>query len=492
MTDALLIICGIFYSVLCVFSIVTGSMYALGKKELNPLELSDRFMEKYKDPEKLKDFTVKMGLVTVVVGIAQGITAFSLIRAGHPVFYWIAVGFTVFSLVSVICKLIGKRGIFPIVKCIAYVLVLAVLLFGGVKAAFYTSAAVMAPVTGVTQDGAAQSGGENISYDGYKLEQVVILSRHNIRSPLSGGDSLLGTITPHEWFPWSSSPSELSLRGGVLETQMGQYFRKWAVAEELLPENYRPEGDEIKIYANSKQRTIATANYFATGMFPVANLLATYKVEYDKMDPVFTPQITFCTDEYVQDATDQIFELYKDTMAGLQDNYELITEVTDMKDSEGVKNGSIQPLHTGDEEFTLKADAEPGVSGSLKTACSVSDALVLQYYEESDPVKAGFGHELTEEQWKAISEVKDVYGDVLFSAPIVAENVAYPLVSEILSEMETDGRLFTFLCGHDSNVASVLAALGVKDYVLPGAIEKKTPIGCKLVFTKWSRDGQEY
>ena len=80
MTDALLIICGIFYSVLCVFSIVTGGMYALGKKELNPLELSDRFMEKYKDPEKLKDFTVKMGLVTVVVGIAQGITAFSLIR----------------------------------------------------------------------------------------------------------------------------------------------------------------------------------------------------------------------------------------------------------------------------------------------------------------------------------------------------------------------------------------------------------------------------
>ena len=47
----------------------------------------------------------------------------------------------------------------------------------------------------------------------YELEQVVILSRHNIRSPLSGGDSLLGTITPHEWFGWSSDPSELSLRG---------------------------------------------------------------------------------------------------------------------------------------------------------------------------------------------------------------------------------------------------------------------------------------
>ena len=60
-----------------------------------------------------------------------------------------------------------------------------------------------------------------------KLDKVVILSRHNIRSPLSGSGSLLGDITPHEWFGWTSNPSELSLRGAMLETIMGQYFRLW-------------------------------------------------------------------------------------------------------------------------------------------------------------------------------------------------------------------------------------------------------------------------
>lgn len=35
----LLCICALFYSVLCVFSIVTGIIYLSGKKELNPLEL---------------------------------------------------------------------------------------------------------------------------------------------------------------------------------------------------------------------------------------------------------------------------------------------------------------------------------------------------------------------------------------------------------------------------------------------------------------------
>ncbi len=72
----------------------------------------------------------------------------------------------------------------------------------------------------------------------YQLEEMVILSRHNIRSPLSGNGSVLETITPHKWFKWTSAASELSLRGGQLETMMGQYFRQWLVDEELMTANY--------------------------------------------------------------------------------------------------------------------------------------------------------------------------------------------------------------------------------------------------------------
>jgi glucose-1-phosphatase len=38
----------------------------------------------------------------------------------------------------------------------------------------------------------------------------------------------------------------------------------------------------------------------------------------------------------------------------------------------------------------------------------------------------------------------------------------------------------------------VLAALGAEDYDLAGAIEKTTPIGCKLVFTKWSNGSGDH
>jgi glucose-1-phosphatase len=63
----------------------------------------------------------------------------------------------------------------------------------------------------------------------------------------------------------------------------------------------------------------------------------------------------------------------------------------------------------------------------------------------------------------------------------------------MLEELQTEGRQFTFLCGHDSNIGSVLAALHAEDYCLPSTIEKKTPIGCKLVIEKWEDDeGKSY
>ena len=135
--DALLLLCGIFYAVLCVFSIVTGLMYASGKKKLNPLELSEKFMSRYTDSDKLKRFTIKMGWVTFLVGIVQGITSFAILHRHNAVFYWIALAFTLFSIASVAWKLKGKINAFPALKCIVYTAILVVLLLGGTRAQFF-------------------------------------------------------------------------------------------------------------------------------------------------------------------------------------------------------------------------------------------------------------------------------------------------------------------------------------------------------------------
>lgn len=132
-----LVFCGIFYAVLCIFSIVTGVIYMSGKKELNPLELSDGFVARLNSPEKRLQFTRRMGLVTFIVGIVQGVTAWSILRGRSQVYYWIAVGFTVFSICSVVFKLKNKINAFPLLKLICYALILLILLLESTRALFF-------------------------------------------------------------------------------------------------------------------------------------------------------------------------------------------------------------------------------------------------------------------------------------------------------------------------------------------------------------------
>ena len=130
-------LCGAFYGLLCVFSIVTGLMYAGGKKELNPLELSDRMMERLSDPVRRSRFARTMGWVTFAVGLVQGLTAFAFFRAESPALYGIALGFTLFSIASASMKLKGKFNLFPLLKLGAYLLILIVLLLPGTRSRFF-------------------------------------------------------------------------------------------------------------------------------------------------------------------------------------------------------------------------------------------------------------------------------------------------------------------------------------------------------------------
>jgi glucose-1-phosphatase len=325
----------------------------------------------------------------------------------------------------------------------------------------------------------------------YELKEVVVMSRHNIRSPLSSG-AAYQRVTPYEWFAWSSPGSQLSLRGGVLETEMGQFFRKWVVSEGLLPDNYRPEGDEVLFYANSRQRTFATAKYFSAGFLPFANVEITHKYDEDKMDPVFTPQFTKMNDTYRQQVLSEMQAMHggpQAWMAAQQQTLDLMEEVLDITHSPAAANDTTHFWYD-DTQFKIEKGDEPKMTGGYTLANSVADALVLQCYESES--FAPFGHELTMEQWRDICAVKEVYDGLLFTTHAAAVNLAYPLVSRIREELNRSDRKFMFLCGHDSNLASIGAAIGLQFPETENALELHTPIGSKLVFEKWNDGTDDY
>ncbi len=332
----------------------------------------------------------------------------------------------------------------------------------------------------------------------YQLKEAVVLSRHNIRSPLSDSKSDLGRMTPHQWTVWSAPKSELTLRGGAVETMMGQYFRKWAEDAGLFPENHQPSADDVNVQANSMQRCIATAQYFTSGFMPVGGVEVNHRYVPSKMDPLFNPQLTKVSPEFVAIAMKQIAEQGgKNGIRGISEqlrpDYELIIDVLDVDKSPMTKDNDpkLKALDNYDTEFVFEQFREPGLkSGSaLKTLNGASDAFILQYYEEPDTLKAAFGHKLTRADWERLAHIKDVYQDALFTAPIVAVNVARPLIQYMYDELRSPDRRFTFLVG----LSSVATALGVEPYELPAAIEKKTPIGSKIVVEKFEgKDGKTY
>ena len=73
-------------------------------------------------------------------------------------------------------------------------------------------------------------------FDGkYTLDQMVVLSRHNIRSPLVSKSSVLTRLTNsnYQWFAWTGSPSTLTAKGERLETIMGGFFKEWLAKKDF-------------------------------------------------------------------------------------------------------------------------------------------------------------------------------------------------------------------------------------------------------------------
>jgi glucose-1-phosphatase len=332
----------------------------------------------------------------------------------------------------------------------------------------------------------------------YQLKQVVVLSRHNIRSPLSERGSLIDEITPHQWFKWTSNAGELSLRGAMLETTMGQYFRLWLEKEGLFPENYLPKEGAVRFYANALQRTQATAHYFSAGLLPVAVVPVERHVEYNTIDITFIPLIRFMNDDYAKAIKDEIAKNGGgDGLSGyrkeLDDEIAFLIDVTDINKSEIYQSGKYGDLLKDETVLNLEVGKEPTLTGPIKICTAVADALVLQYYEEADEQKAVFGHNLSFEDWKKIGKILAVYEKILFTTPLLAPHLSHGALCELYAELNAhdQGREFSFLCGHDSTITSVLAALETQEYELPGAIEPTTPIGSKVVFERWVNEKGE-
>lgn len=323
---------------------------------------------------------------------------------------------------------------------------------------------------------------------GDTLEQVILLSRHNLRAPVVASGAL-ANATPETWPRWEVAPGELTTKGGVLEVYMGRYIGQWLRQAQLLPATGCPQPSDFHAHANSLQRTQATAQFFVAGAFPGCHVAVEQRRPLGTMDPLFDPVIHNRDTLFRERALSAMQQAL--AASQLTPALAVVEAVTRYPESAACTGRGDCHLMLADTTLSAEPGSEPRASGSLALASGVVDALLMEHYQGSGIPREGWGRLTTEAQWQALAQIRNRYQDILFGTPEVARDVAAPLLARVDALFKDPASpKVTLLVGHDSNIGSVLAALGIADYTLPGQYEK-TPIGGLLQFERWRGRGGE-
>ncbi|HIE5097830.1 bifunctional glucose-1-phosphatase/inositol phosphatase [Stenotrophomonas maltophilia] len=323
-----------------------------------------------------------------------------------------------------------------------------------------------------------------------QLRQVVLLSRHNLRAPVVASGAL-ASATPERWPAWDVGAGELSTKGGVLEVYMGRYIGQWLRQQQVLPVSGCPQPDDFHAHANSLQRTQATAQFFVAGAFPGCHVTVEQRMPLGSMDPLFNPVIHNSSAAFRARAVLAMQRAH--AASDLAPALSVLEQITRYPQSAACAGHRDCHLASSPTTFSAEPGKEPRASGSLALSSGLVDALLMEHYQGGGLPREGWGRLNSEAQWLALAQLRNRYQDILFGTPEVARDVAGPLLARVagLFEDRASPRV-TLLVGHDSNIGSVLAALAINDYTLPGQLEK-TPIGGLLQFERWHdrRSGQE-
>lgn len=330
---------------------------------------------------------------------------------------------------------------------------------------------------------------------GYSLEQMVVMSRHGVRTPLGGKDSMVSRMTPHSLHVWNIAPGHLTLKGAINETAFGEYFRCYLVDEGFMPENWVPEPGEVSFYTNSFQRTIATAKYFSAGMFPVADIPIEHKLALDKSDPVFIQPIVFDTPRLYELGMDYHEKYLRNNMVQVGEWLASFEKVMDFKNSSYAREKGIDHIPPTDIRFRLRGEDlnKPGFEGMVYDAYKAVDPLIMQYYEEPDDNLADWGEGLTRQDWENIGAMNSTGLAMICGNPAIATRNTHALLKLIDDDLKDENKRFSFICGHDTNIIMLMTVLDTGDYRVPGVISYKAPIGGKIVLEKRrGKDGNLY
>ncbi len=321
---------------------------------------------------------------------------------------------------------------------------------------------------------------------GPRLEYVLILSRHGVRSALKSVE-YLNDYASQPWHPLDSPIGYLTAHGRWGMQMTGSWDAQYLASQSLLRANDCADASHIYFRADSIQRDVESARAIALGMFPDCRV-PIHAVPLDAPDPMFLSAAA----PGLLDRDAAVAAILGRT-GGAPDK---------ILDAHKVEVELVQKILTGNgpapRKALARAEAVTGdlyskTTGPVANISSVTDALLLQYEEGYPAGETGWGR-LNESNLPALLTLHQATTDELWDVPMIARARGSNLLAHILQSMQqaiaghpvlgavgNAGDKGLFILGHDSDLGHLATLLNLS-WILESFPPKMTPPGAQMIF----------
>jgi 4-phytase/acid phosphatase len=292
---------------------------------------------------------------------------------------------------------------------------------------------------------------------GMTVERVVMVFRHGVRAPLPG-EAAAASYARQPWPAWSTPPQFLTPHGREAMRLLGAFDRDLFAGEALLPASGCPRADDVLIWTNVVERTIASGEALADGLAPGCHL-AVGHLAANASDPLFETGATAAPfDAAAAIASVQAYTGGLDALVKAhRQAFETLEEILGCRTP---GTGPSCDLASIPSSLTASADGRDlDLKGPIDLASGTAQVFLLQYAEGKPLSEVGWGR-ATPARIAEVSRLHALLFDVFDRSPDMAPRTAFAMGPRIVELLRRPGGArVAFLVGHDNNIAALTSLL---------------------------------
>ncbi|MDR6673504.1 histidine-type phosphatase [Xanthomonas sp. 1678] len=321
-----------------------------------------------------------------------------------------------------------------------------------------------------------------------QVEQVLMLFRHGVRAPLQG-EAAAAALADRPWPVWNTPASLLTEHGRVAVQLSGDYTRQWLVRDGVLPASGCPAAGAVSVYANTDQRTIASAQVLAETLAPGCGLQAGHRAQGSD-DPLFRPVEAGAVDF---DAAAAVASIQRQTGGP---GAVLAPYAKELRTMRKILGCSARDCDFARMPSSLSAGADGrgiALHGPLDLTSGTAEVFILQYAEGLPLDQVGWGR-ATRARIGAVSRLHALLFEIYARPQYMAARAGAPLAQRVLDTLGVaDAPRLTVLVASDTHIAALSGLLDLH-FHLPGFGLDDSPPGGALVLEQVRdvRSGQRY